>query len=316
MKITANRLTFLRILLLPLPCLLLYGGPGAKLTALGLGSLLGLTDYFDGKLARQQGITRLGTFLDPIADKIFIATLYFFLARLGFLPLWLVAGLLLREFLVSALRPRVPGSLPVVWLAKVKTTFQMLGAALLVALAAFPQWAFWFFLAAALLLMFGALISRASIQRKLFLYGVAGLLPFLVLLPREQASLVLGLGVLAITWLSAWPYLQKGFSAVKGARREVLGEVFLPTVVLFLSSSAGVFGLLVPLILVLFFFKAAFLLLNPRVRFSKEQFLLSLAGLAVSFFPQLVPAYLILVTFYFFVEVLVLSRKGFRELLA
>ena len=61
LKITPNRLIVLRIFLLPLPCALLFGGPESKLTAVGLGSLLGFTDYLDGRLARRKGSSRLGT---------------------------------------------------------------------------------------------------------------------------------------------------------------------------------------------------------------------------------------------------------------
>ncbi len=313
MKVTANRLTFLRIILLPLPCLLLYGGPGAKLTALGVGSLLGLTDYFDGKLARRQGVTRLGTFLDPIADKIFISTLYFFLARLGFLPLWLVIALLAREFLVSAIRPRVPGSLPVTWLAKVKTTFQMLGAALIVALGAFPSWSLGFYLVATLLLIFGAFLVEISFIKKFFLLVMAISLPFLNLFSPEKASFILGLGALVITWLSAWSYLLKGFPILK-EKKEVLGEVLLPVMVLPFSAVAGAFGLLVPFILVLFFIREAFLLLKSQSDIPKEQIIFLLLGSGAVVFPKIIPSYLVLVTVYFMIEVLILSKSHLQEL--
>ncbi len=316
MKITANRLTFLRILLLPLPCLLLYGGPGAKLTALGLGSLLGLTDYFDGKLARRQGVTRLGAFLDPIADKIFIATLYFFLARLGFLPLWLVGGLLLREFLVSAIRPKVPGSLPVTWLAKVKTTFQMLVAALLVAVGTFPEWAFWSLLLASFVLLVGGWLSGVSGKRFLSLVLVAALLPTLSLLPAESVSFLLGLGVLSLTWVSAFSYLRQGFSSlVSKARFALAGEVLLPLLVfLFSASLEGWFVSLGPLVLLLFFLRAALLLIRPIPSPSKVYLCFSLLGLCVLGVPELIPAYVILVSFYLSVEVVALLRERIREL--
>ncbi len=132
LRITPNRLTLLRIFLLPLPCLLLFGGPESKLTAVGLGSLLGLTDYLDGRLARRLGPSRLGTLLDPVADKIFVGVVYLLLYHLGYLPYVAVFFLLLREILVAGLRSLCPGELPVWGLSRLKTAFQMLGAGIIV----------------------------------------------------------------------------------------------------------------------------------------------------------------------------------------
>jgi len=151
MKLTANRLTLLRILLLPLPCALLYGGPTAKLTALGVASLLGLTDYFDGRLARRQGVTRLGALLDPIADKIMVAAVILVLAAQGVLngpyvgDMHVVAGLiiLMREIAVSGLREflgPLQVSVPVSKLAKWKTTFQMVSLGALILGEGLPRW--------------------------------------------------------------------------------------------------------------------------------------------------------------------------------
>ncbi len=141
LKITPNRLTLLRIFLLPVPCLLLFGGPESKLTAVGLGSLLGLTDFLDGRLARRQGSTPLGALLDPVADKIFVSVTYLLLNRLEYVPFWPVALLILREILVSLARSLFPEKLKVWSLARVKTTFQMLGAGIIILAGGFsPTW--------------------------------------------------------------------------------------------------------------------------------------------------------------------------------
>ncbi|MCS7199234.1 MAG: CDP-alcohol phosphatidyltransferase family protein [Caldimicrobium sp.] len=124
---TPNRITLLRILLLPLPCALLFlEGHMAKLFSLGLGSLLGFTDYVDGVLARKQKrITPLGRMLDPVADKIFITIVYLTLVYLGYFPFAPVALLLSREILVALLRSWFPEETKVVNLARWKTALQM-----------------------------------------------------------------------------------------------------------------------------------------------------------------------------------------------
>jgi len=132
LRLTPNLLTLLRIVLLPVPCFLLFGGAGSKLTAVGLGSLLGFTDYLDGRLARRIGPSRLGALLDPVADKIFVGVIYLLLYRLGYLPYALVFPLLLREIVVSGLRGVRPENLAVKPLARFKTAFQMSGAGIIV----------------------------------------------------------------------------------------------------------------------------------------------------------------------------------------
>ncbi|QJA05902.1 hypothetical protein FVE67_03415 [Thermosulfurimonas marina] len=130
-RVTPNRLTFLRVLLLPLPCVLLYGGPEMKLTAVGVGSFLGLTDYLDGWLARRTRPSRLGTLLDPVADKVFVTAIYLLMVHLRYLSYLPVALILLREILVGSLRGS--GRRLSVWpLARVKTAFQMAGAGLVI----------------------------------------------------------------------------------------------------------------------------------------------------------------------------------------
>lgn len=136
--ITPNRLTILRIFLLPFPCLLLLSDSYfGKLTALAMGFLLGITDYFDGVLARRyRKITYVGTLLDPIADKIFVTSVYLVLVYLNyfiFIPVFLI---ILREVLVSFLRSWFPHKIKVSKITKLKTLFQMsfAGLALLISL--------------------------------------------------------------------------------------------------------------------------------------------------------------------------------------
>ena len=115
--------------------------------------LVGITDYFDGYLARAQGaVSRLGVFLDPIADKIMVVAVIVMLvssrASSGepiIHGLHIIAALiiLLREITVSGLREFLAGlqvSVPVSKLAKWKTTFQLVALGALILAGALPQW--------------------------------------------------------------------------------------------------------------------------------------------------------------------------------
>ena len=149
-----NILTLSRIVTVPLLAALLWW-PGWELgygLAFGVYCLMGLTDYFDGYVARAQGtVSKLGVFLDPIADKIMVAAVILVLSAQGVLrgpyvgDLHVVAGLviLIREIAVSGLREFLGGlrvSVPVSQLAKWKTALQMISLGALILGGALPQW--------------------------------------------------------------------------------------------------------------------------------------------------------------------------------
>ena len=151
-----NLLTLSRIVALPLLVALLWwpqweaGYAGAFV----LYCLMGITDYFDGYLARAQGaVSRLGIFLDPIADKIMVAAVILMLVGTRFEDRAIITGIhliaaliiLLREIAVSGLREFLGGiqvSVPVSRLAKWKTTFQLVSLGALILAGALPQVAF------------------------------------------------------------------------------------------------------------------------------------------------------------------------------
>lgn len=149
-----NILTLSRICAVPFLAFLLWWPEWqlGYLLAWGLYTLMGITDYFDGYLARSTGaVSKLGQFLDPIADKIMIAAVILVLTAQGWLAgpflgdFHVIAGLiiLLREIAVSGLREFLGGlqvSVPVTKLAKWKTTFQMGALGALIAAGALPQW--------------------------------------------------------------------------------------------------------------------------------------------------------------------------------
>lgn len=149
-----NLLTLSRIVTVPLLAALLWW-PEWRLgygVAFGVYCLMGITDYFDGYLARAQGaVSKLGIFLDPIADKIMVAAVILVLTAQGILrgpyvgDMHVIAGLviLLREIAVSGLREFLGGlrvSVPVSRLAKWKTTFQMICLGALILGQALPGW--------------------------------------------------------------------------------------------------------------------------------------------------------------------------------
>ncbi|MFA7604435.1 MAG: CDP-diacylglycerol--glycerol-3-phosphate 3-phosphatidyltransferase [Novosphingobium sp.] len=151
-----NLLTLSRILAVPLLAALLWwpkwqAGYGA---AFAVYCLMALTDYFDGYLARAQGtVSKLGIFLDPIADKIMVAAVILVLTAQGVLTgpyvgdMHVIAGLviLVREIAVSGLREFLGGlqvSVPVSRLAKWKTALQLVALGALILGGALPGWTF------------------------------------------------------------------------------------------------------------------------------------------------------------------------------
>lgn len=89
------------------PIVLLLAGPGTAgaAPALAIFVVAALTDAVDGRLARHQGqVTRLGTFLDPLADKILIVGTLIGLQAKGLVPAWIVVLIVARELAVTNLR--------------------------------------------------------------------------------------------------------------------------------------------------------------------------------------------------------------------
>ncbi len=107
----ANLLTFSR-LLLTLPFILFFRFNLMAHASVCFG-LAALTDHFDGKIARKQGITQFGSFLDSFVDKVLVGAalicLYLFQhdkldEGVGLIPLWMVIVILGREFVITCFR--------------------------------------------------------------------------------------------------------------------------------------------------------------------------------------------------------------------
>ena len=101
-----NQLTALRILLVPVfVVLLLQVDPYLKLLGVIVFVVASLTDIYDGYHARKYGVTtRLGAFLDPLADKLLITAAFFLYVGMGFLSLWMVILVVVRDVVVTGLR--------------------------------------------------------------------------------------------------------------------------------------------------------------------------------------------------------------------
>ena len=126
-----NLLSFARLLGVPV-FLWLILVPHADGWALVLLLVSGLTDYLDGKIARATGqISRLGTLLDPLADRLYIAATLVGLAIREIVPWWLVVLLLSRDLVLAVvlalLKRRGITGLPVHFLGKA-ATFNLLYA--------------------------------------------------------------------------------------------------------------------------------------------------------------------------------------------
>ncbi len=135
-----NILTISRIVLLPvLIGLFFVPGETAAWTALWIYIFSAVTDFFDGYLARAMKTTsKFGTFMDPISDKILVASLLIALAGFDRLDgVWMIPAIiiLMREFLIAGLREFLgPQNIkvPVSKLAKWKTAVQMTALGFLV----------------------------------------------------------------------------------------------------------------------------------------------------------------------------------------
>ena len=109
----ANKLTILRILLVPIMVIIpffniegdLWGIPITYLIIDAIFVIAALTDKLDGHIARTRNqITTFGKFLDPIADKIVVVTAMIMLVEFGHLPAWIPIIVIFREFIVSGYR--------------------------------------------------------------------------------------------------------------------------------------------------------------------------------------------------------------------
>lgn len=133
LKTTANKITVLRIVLIPFFLLLAYSGH--RVGALIVYLIACISDFLDGYIARHcNQITNFGKFMDPLADKMLVLASMCWFTENGQMPGWIVAVVLFREFAVSGLRLIAVEQSRVIaaaWSGKVKTAVTMVALALM-----------------------------------------------------------------------------------------------------------------------------------------------------------------------------------------
>ena len=138
-----NWLTISRILALPVFLVLAYfPGRAFGIAAALVFAAAAITDLLDGYFARKTGqVSEFGMLIDPIADKILVASALIMLIHLDRAPAWMVALIISREFAVSGLRAYAASRkvvLPATFPGKLKTTLQIL--AIIALLVHYPLW--------------------------------------------------------------------------------------------------------------------------------------------------------------------------------
>jgi CDP-diacylglycerol--glycerol-3-phosphate 3-phosphatidyltransferase len=101
-----NTVTILRLAIIPaLFLLLLSPGPTGSIVITFFFIIAALTDILDGYIARKYQVeTVMGKFLDPIADKLILNTAMILMIPIGRIPAWIVAVIIMRDFIVDGIR--------------------------------------------------------------------------------------------------------------------------------------------------------------------------------------------------------------------
>ena len=139
---TANKLTILRVVLIPVFLVLAYRGLMGW--ALAVFVVASLTDMADGYIARHYNqITDFGKFMDPLADKVLVMAAMCYFVEIGRMPGWALAIVLLREFAVSGMRLVAVEQGRVIaaaWSGKIKTAATMVCLCLMLLIGPPQPW--------------------------------------------------------------------------------------------------------------------------------------------------------------------------------
>lgn len=127
---TANKLTLLRVIMIPVFLLALYlDFPFNKIVALIIFILASITDFIDGYIARHfNQVTDFGKFMDPLADKLLVTSAMLWFVEVGQMAAWVLLIVIAREFAVSGLRMvAAPKGVVIAaaWSGKIKTASTM-----------------------------------------------------------------------------------------------------------------------------------------------------------------------------------------------
>lgn len=225
---TANQVTVARIALLPVPvAMLLFADSVWNWTAFVLLVFLGMTDFVDGMMARREGPTKLGGLLDPVADKIMMAAITLSLAGNGWIPFWVPAAILSREFLLTVLRSSVAfrgTQVKTSILAKIKTVIQMGGfGTVFMTLFLSRTVALWvaLFWLAFFLSIWGFYVLWKRTPAPYWALPVAGAFLYwfwlLELCSVQTAILCQCIVIVGITWISAFDYLKTSYAVLRSS---------------------------------------------------------------------------------------------------
>lgn len=127
---TANKLTLLRVVMIPVFMAALYVEfPFHMIVALTVFILASVTDFIDGYIARNfNQITDFGKFMDPLADKLLVTSAMLWFVEVGQMSAWALLIVIAREFAVSGLRMvAAPKGVVIAagWSGKIKTASTM-----------------------------------------------------------------------------------------------------------------------------------------------------------------------------------------------
>ena len=123
---TATKITFLRVVLIPVFIILMMMGDGAwRIAALIVFITASVTDFIDGYIARHYNqVSDMGKFLDPLADKLLVLAALIMFVEFGQTPAWAVIIIIARELAISGLRMIAASKglvIAAAWSGKIKT---------------------------------------------------------------------------------------------------------------------------------------------------------------------------------------------------
>lgn len=229
--ITANQVTVLRLIPMPLLSWMIYKGHSDHndtylWAALIAGIVVGSTDWVDGMLARKYGPTVFGGLLDPIADKIFIAFAYTPFADHDVLvPWWACALMFTREFFITALRSAYEQrdlTMKTSYIAKAKTWAQMQGIGVMLLFPLVDNRTILLgIIGVGIALPLVAMAGLYIVKKKLWLAALwmslsfCGLMAVYLIKPEYGPPAVM-IGVLALTWISGFDYIAVGWKQLRG----------------------------------------------------------------------------------------------------
>jgi cardiolipin synthase (CMP-forming) len=256
LKMTANMVTIARIVLMPIPGYMLYLGATPLFASIAVITVLGITDYIDGIMARREGPTVLGGLLDPIADKIFIAVIYLPLTERyvegwdrTVIPMWMTMCIFCRDFLVTSLRTSMmlrDAPMRTSNLAKFKTAIQMVGIGYVVFYLALhlsspDHWVVWIMLCAPPLIPLSLILYRLVTGKKQGVRSWSMLALMIVAIAircvfdANWTSYIMLTAITGLTVYSGLSYMVDAWSALKGkpggikeAGRFLLDGVLVP----------------------------------------------------------------------------------------